>query len=43
MGYGVSVVIFCLGVAISSGLVGYIILGNKRNNITAPGKNEEQE
>lgn len=43
MGYGVSVLIFCLGVCISTGLVGYVIHGNKKNKIAAPGKDEEEK
>lgn len=42
MGYGISVLIFCLGVCISAGLVGYVIHGNRKYKITAPGKDEEE-
>lgn len=43
MGYEVSVLIFCLGVCISAGLVGYVIHGNKKSKIAAPGKDEEEK
>ena len=42
MAYGVSVLIFCLGVCISAGLVGYVVHGNRKYKITAPGKDEEE-
>lgn len=43
MAYGVSVLIFCLGVCISAGLVGYVIHGNKKYKISSPGREEEEK
>ena len=43
MGYGLSVLIFYLGVCTSAGLVGYVIHGNKKYKISAPGKEEEEK
>ena len=43
MAYGVSVLIFCLGVCISAGLVSYVIHGNKKYKISSPGREEEEK